>query len=336
MLCGGLVSIVLALQTVSYAYEVDSAQAALPYDVASPPGGSMLHIYAPNNTNTFPVIWFATGFGMDAQVSTYSKLISKIVAKGYIVVGICHNIPRIPNYPRDGKAFHDLMEWGRGNLAKYMEGSLFRKKFVAVPDVEGRSVVMGQSAGNHVAGQALAIGCSVAKAFVMLDPVDGVDPYGIVKSEDLITPGRKLNFSIPALLLDNGLDPLTTHRGWPACAPANISNDHFYNAWVGPIWNINATAYGHVDCLDNPGLASTTCRTDPTTDKDAYRSMLANATATFLGALFENRTDDFALLENPSHFEVHVVLKHDLKGRSHAQILPGCSWHGRALEPLLV
>merc|ERR1712166_1471188 len=78
---------------------------------------------------------------------------------------------------------------------------------------------MGQSAGNHVLGQALADGCMYAKAFVMIDPVDGLDPYGIVKSEDLITPGTKVNFTIPSLILDNGLDPQKAFSLFPACMP---------------------------------------------------------------------------------------------------------------------
>eukprot|EP00662_Eupelagonemidae_sp_cell21_P032540 gene32540-13712_t len=34
----------------------------------------------------------------------------------------------------------------------------------------------------------------------MMDPVDGYDPYGIVNNY-CITPGQKLNFSLPALHL---------------------------------------------------------------------------------------------------------------------------------------
>merc|ERR1712159_228879 len=126
------------------------------------------------------------------------------------------------------------------------------QKIEAVPDILNRTAVMGQSAGNHVGGEALSVACSVAKAFVMIDPVDGYDPYRIVKSQDLIKPGAKVNFTIPALLLDNGLDPKAANRFEPPCAPPAVSNDHFYNAWRGPIWNINATAYGHTDCTDTP------------------------------------------------------------------------------------
>merc|ERR1712100_227025 len=108
----------------------------------------------------------------------------------------------------------------------------------------------------------------------MIDPVDGVDPFGIVKSEDLITPGKKVNFSVPALLLDNGLDPKGV-KAFPtvACMPIKLGSPRWYNAWRGPIWRINATAYGHVDCLDDAliSVAGLVCPSDPKTDKAAYR-----------------------------------------------------------------
>ena len=39
----------------------------------------------------------------------------------------------------------------------------------------------------------------------MLSPVDGVDPYGFVQ-EYCITPGEKLNFEVPTLIMTSGLD----------------------------------------------------------------------------------------------------------------------------------
>jgi len=98
----------------------------------------------------------------------------------------------------------------------------------------------------------LADNCMYAKAFVMIDPVDGLDPFGMVHSEDLITPGKKLNFTIPALILDNGLDPqgVRAFKSVP-CMPLKLGSPRWYNAWSGPIWHVNATAYGHVDCLND-------------------------------------------------------------------------------------
>lgn len=39
----------------------------------------------------------------------------------------------------------------------------------------------------------------------MLSPVDGVDPYGLIQ-EYAITPGQKLPFETPTLIISAGLD----------------------------------------------------------------------------------------------------------------------------------
>merc|ERR1712124_53730 len=102
-----------------------------------------------------------------------------------------------------GQDFNDIMEWVKaGNLT----AALREAKIDATPDLE-KVAVMGQSAGNHVVGQGLTDGCSLAKAQILIDPVGGFDPIGLVHSEDLITPGEKLKYSTPTLLLDNELDP---------------------------------------------------------------------------------------------------------------------------------
>merc|ERR1719195_1262394 len=243
-----------------------------------------MQIAAPNKTGSFPVVFFVTGFSADAPTSLYSDLISRIVMKDFIVVGLDHL--RVPNYPQEGSSFHDVLEWARaGHLVTEMKS----KGFPAVPDVNNRAAVMGQSSGNHVVGQALTDGCSIAKAFVMIDPVDGYDPFGVVKSQSLIHPGKKLNFSVPSLLLDNGLDPKAVLPVFPACAPASLSNDLLFNAMVGPIWNINSTAYGHVDCLNDnfaTKISHLICPSDSHTDKTLYRGTLAEATTMFLSSLF--------------------------------------------------
>merc|ERR1711907_793319 len=196
----------------------------------------------------------------------------------------------------------------------------------AVPDVANRAAVMGQSAGNHVVGQGLVDGCSIAKALVMIDPVDGLDPFGMIHKEDLITPGQKLNFNIPALHLDNHLDPTTDWMG-VSCSPAKLSGHRWFDAMQGPVWNVNATKYGHVDCL-NSGIAQVgglMCPSKPLSNKNKYREMLASSITTFLGAMFDGKTDDLSLLEDATKFGVEVEVRQDLKGLAHSDVKPGCT-----------
>merc|ERR1711988_1314514 len=97
----------------------------------------------------------------------------------------------------------DVLTWAQQGGLK---AEMVNRTLAAIPDLD-RTTVMAQSAGNHIVGQALADSCMYAKAFVMIDPVDGFDPFGLVHTEDLIHPRKKLNFSTPALILDTGLDP---------------------------------------------------------------------------------------------------------------------------------
>jgi chlorophyllase len=161
---------------------------------------------------------------------------------------------------------------------------------------------------------------------VMIDPVDGLDPFGKIHTQDLITPGQNLNFNIPALQLDNHLDPKKDKLG-VSCSPAQLSGPRWFDAMQGPIWNVNATQYGHVDCLDSTvGLVGgLMCPSKPLSNKKKYREMLAASITTFLGAMFDGKTDDLSLLEDASKFGVEVEVRQDLKGMAHGDVKPGCT-----------
>jgi hypothetical protein len=272
-------------------------------------------------SDELPVIFFVSGLSGVAPVMTYSDLMERIADEGYMVVGLDHL--KFPNYPQQGQDFHDLLEWARqGDLA----AEFASRGIKSVPDVANRAAVMAQSAGNHVVGQALVDGCSIAKAMVMIDPVDGLDPFGKIHSEDLIVPGQKLSFNIPALHMDNYLDPKGDALG-VSCSPAELSGPRWFDAMQGPVWNVNATKYGHVDCL-NSGvglLGGVMCPTNLFTNKGQYRAMLAKSITTFLGAVLDGKTDDLAILEDASQFAVEVVVRQDLKGLAHSDVKAGCT-----------
>jgi hypothetical protein len=285
--------------------------------------GFNLHYTAPSDSGSYPVILFVSGFSGLAPAFTYSTLTNNIANKGYIVVGMDH--VQLPDYPSQGQAFHDIMEWTKaGNLTLALQDA----KIAAVPDLD-RVAVMGQSAGNHVVGQGLTDGCSLAKAQIMIDPVDGFDPFGFVQSENLITPGKPLKYTIPTLLMDNELDPKANGFGVliPACAPAKLGAPRWFNAVAGPVWNVNASKYGHVDCLDDLyiGAGGLVCPTDKSTDKKAYRTHLANTIDVFLKGLFQGQVKNFDTLEDASSFAIDVTVRRDLKGLAHGDIKPGCA-----------
>jgi len=283
--------------------------------------GFNLHFHAPEGSGEYPLILFVSGFSGLAPAFTYGKFVSALSEKGYIVVGMDH--VKLPNYPAQGQAFHDVMEWvAAGNLTAELKAA----NIDATADLS-QVAVMGQSAGNHVVGQGLTDGCSIAKAQVLIDPVDGFDPFGMVHSEDLITPGEKLTYSIPSLLLDNELDPKKKNFLFPACAPAKLGANRWFDAAAGPIFNVNASRYGHIDCLDNAYIAAGNliCPTDKTTDKDAYRNHLASTIDLFLDGVFNGKSSNFDQLEDATSFGVDVTVRQDLKSMSHSDIKPVCT-----------
>ena len=62
------------------------------------------------------------------------------------------------------------------------------------------------SSGNHILVNNLKhYGCGDVKGFIMMSPVDGIDPWGMIPSY-CIKPGEKLNFEIPTLVMAAGWD----------------------------------------------------------------------------------------------------------------------------------
>jgi len=67
-------------------------------------------------------------------------------------------------------------------------------------DIFGKLILMGHSSAGHSMTQYLNGTCGNAKMLILFSPVDGSDPFGIVK-EYVITPGKMLPFAIPTLIL---------------------------------------------------------------------------------------------------------------------------------------
>ena len=97
----------------------------------------------------------------------------------------------------------------------------------------------------------------------------------------MIHPPNKVNFQLPALHIETGLDPI----GHPACAPKLMSNDRFYNAWNTTIYQMNFTQVGHMDLTnDGNSLSKVVCPStkNKTRDEPIYRRLIGNAVHAFV------------------------------------------------------
>ena len=267
-----------------------------------------------------PVLLLVTGFAGEYPVAKYAGLLDAIAAHNVVVVGADRKfvLRSKVNYTEYAEDLDGVLDYLSGGLHDDLR---LRSPDTRVLPASSPILAGGHSAGNHLMVRRLvSFGCGHIGGVVMLDPVDGEDPFGFVK-QFVIHPPAKVNFVVPALHIRCGLDP----TGLVPCAPANMSNARFYNAWRGPIWEMNATAFGHMDLagglLACPGNGNATAR-------EAYIQTIAAGVAAFAHGLSSSAMGSGAsdLISGQSQFDapVHVLYRHDLKGMSVDAIAPTC------------
>lgn len=114
------------------------------------------------------------------------------------------------------------MDWINNNFQQI----LTKRAYGVVADIDERMILIGHSAAGHVTTQYLNQTCGKVKLQVLLDPVDGADPFGI-KNDFITTPGKFLPYATPVLVLSNQLDS-KGRRLEPPCAPNNMSNLRYF------------------------------------------------------------------------------------------------------------
>lgn len=143
------------------------------------------------------------------------------------------------------------------------------------------------------------------KGQILLNPVDGGYDFSSMTPYFVITPGEKVNFTVPTLEISAGYDTIPSSKqgiirnyaarsrnidcagtsGY-ACAPEEFTGKRFYDAMTGPTWFINATAYGHGDFLDPAWELvieiTKFCQTDPSIPKEDYINFVAGQIVAFI------------------------------------------------------
>lgn len=92
-----------------------------------------------------------------------------------------------------------------------------------IADIQNRFILMSHSAAGHVTTEYLNSTCGNVKLQILLDAVDGADPFGF-KKDYIITPGKYLPYATPVLVLATELDDHSNLKFDPPCAPYNLSN----------------------------------------------------------------------------------------------------------------
>jgi hypothetical protein len=287
-----------------------------------------LDVFAPSGNGTYPFIFYSNSLASNLQPETSVITVLKHIASwGFVIVGPW----KVSLNPADNYKIEYFLP-----VIKFSEDNLVND-FLALGAPQGfsidfsKSLLVGHSAGNHQNVNFLKETCGNFIAEILLSPVDGADPFGLI-DEFTITPGQKLNFVLPTLTVQAGLDPKRGAILYPACAPENLANMRFYNAMSGDRWFVNATLYGHTDFFE-PGFAGAVdffnlCASDSDTDKLVYRDFVAGTVVAYAKAMTDpvNHCDMLAYVEDPQIMSVEANIINEVRGGQGSRCNPGCVW----------
>ncbi|CAF1199016.1 unnamed protein product [Didymodactylos carnosus] len=174
-----------------------------------------LDIYSPTTPGPYPVIIYLPGFSGVVSATYYTTLMTTITEQNLIIIGIS----KIESVKPEEVAQHiqDFLNWvvtPDGAKKLFLD---HKKVKDVIPDVERLAFLTHSSAG-HPLGQYLNSTCGPVKVIVMMNPVDGIDPFG--HAQDFIThPPNPLPFRLPTLIISAGLDNVSVIPDGPPCAP---------------------------------------------------------------------------------------------------------------------
>ncbi|CAF1340052.1 unnamed protein product [Adineta ricciae] len=282
-------------------------------------------IYSPTTSGSYPVLIFLPGLAGLVPSTFYTSLVTAIAEQDVILVGIS----KIENIKPEKMSIHiaDFLAWAMkpndGITRLFSEHKQVREVHANLE----RLAFLTHSSAAHSLGQYMNSTCGPIKLIIMMNPVDGIDPFGIV--QDFIThPPTPLPFRTPALVISAGLDSVPVGQKSPACAPNNISNDRWYRSLYGPTFLINITDYGHADNLDEPYHEASKIMCKPCTGSlchfAQYKFDEATLITSFIRAIFNRDLRQLKTIQNPqSAVQSHVSNKYDLHGYDYTSGGPG-------------
>lgn len=210
-----------------------------------------LKFFSLDQPGNYPVVFFLTGLNGFAPNFFYTDFCQNFVLKTNTILVVLDGLQTSKLPEKEEVLFEATFNWTTQNLMAIFRSddapSVIRNK--VFPDLNTTGVtLLSHSAAGHTVVSYLVKQCGPVDSLILLDPVDGYDPFGLVK--DFIThPPTMLNFAIPTLILSTGLSRQSVNPAFPACAPDLLSNTRFYEVMSGPTWKLNFTDYGHADIL---------------------------------------------------------------------------------------
>ena len=140
----------------------------------------------------------------------YNDVCTDLVIQSNSIV-ISFDKLRYPVFPDKIEDYFEItLNWTLNNIIPIFNSNNTPAviKGLVFPDLKSSGVsLMSHSAGAHGIGLYLIKRCGLVSSLILLDPVDGYDPFGIFKIF-LTHPPAKLNFTMPTLIVASGLSSL--------------------------------------------------------------------------------------------------------------------------------
>jgi hypothetical protein len=264
-------------------------------------------LFAPIDAGPVAVVVFVTGLDGIAPNWGYTAILERLAAHGVAVASLDRE--SLPNPTAESLFLANWTTWFTQNVPALAAGHFGNTSL----DLS-RILLSGHSAGGRLVVQSLVDDQSSASMYsgvVLLDPVDGFDPFGIINNT-VVHPPQQLNFTLPSLLLASRLAAVPNGL-FPPCASLELGPDRFFNAFPGPVWLVNATQYGHVDFCDQ-WLIDVVGDTDfcvvSTAPKAIYRDFVAGMFTVAIQVFLHQNAAFLPFLTNPRLVPVLVSMQH--------------------------
>lgn len=266
-----------------------------------------LQLFSPSAPGNYSVVVFLLGLDGNVPGFTYQHFSEILTANSERILIIFNKLGFVNTPEKEDIKFEKSLNWTLENIQYIFnsEDTPTSIKNQVKPDLATNGVtLMSHSSSGHLVSLYLNRTCGLVKKLILLDPVDGSDPFGLDKSF-VVHPPQKLPFQIPTLFGTSGLGDVSILAPLPSCTPPKLSNMRFYDAMTGPRFYMNFTEYGHADFLDDwvikccAGLVCKTCTKD--CKFDLYRESIAKTISYFIKGIDEKNAMYLRALESPNN-----------------------------------